>query len=113
MIPTHTGSDPVETVKMLYNNPKLRLCAKKGHDTWVLDADIEGFFDNIEHESILDATRNNSLIEGWLKAGFVESKKGYNRTEIGTPQGGVISPLLANIGLHGLETYIRKLNPIA
>ncbi len=82
---------------------------------------VEGFFDNIEHESILAATRYNSLIEGWLKAGFVEptplvpllggGRGGYNPTEIGTPQGGVISPLLANIGLHGLETYIRKLNP--
>jgi len=50
------------------------------------------------------------LIEGWLKAGFVFDGK-FNATEIGTPQGGVISPLLANIGLHGLETYIKSTNP--
>ena len=50
------------------------------------------------------------LIKGWLKAGFVFQGK-LNPTEQGTPQGGVISPLLANIGLHGLETYIKATNP--
>ncbi|MEG3959653.1 group II intron maturase-specific domain-containing protein [Microcoleus sp. herbarium2] len=49
------------------------------------------------------------LIEGWLKAGFVLKGK-LNPTETSTPQGGVISPLLANIGLHGLETYIKSIN---
>ena len=50
------------------------------------------------------------LIKGWLKAGFVFQGK-FNPTEQGTPQGGVISPLLANIGLHGLEDYIKATNP--
>jgi len=50
------------------------------------------------------------LIKGWLKAGFVFQGK-FNPTEQGTPQGGVISPLLANIGLHGLENYIKATNP--
>ncbi len=81
------------------------------NDKWVLDADIKGFFDNIDHKSIQSAIREDSLIDGWLKAGFVESKKGYSPTERGTPQGGVISPILANIGLHGLEEYITKCNP--
>ena len=76
-------------------------------DKWVLDADIKGFFDNIDHETILNAIRGNILIKEWLKAGLVESKKGYSPTNKGTPQGGVISPLLANIGLHGLEEYIN------
>ena len=49
------------------------------------------------------------LIREWLKAGFVFDGK-FNPTETGTPQGGVISPLLANIGLHGLETYIKSTN---
>jgi len=48
-------------------------------DKWVLDADIKGFFDNINHESILTATRGDTLIKGWLKAGFVEQKKGYTQ----------------------------------
>jgi RNA-directed DNA polymerase len=50
------------------------------------------------------------LIKGWLKAGFVFQGK-INPTEQGTPQGGVISPLLANIGMHGLETFIKATNP--
>ena len=50
------------------------------------------------------------LIKEWLKAGFVFQGK-FNPTEQGTPQGGVISPLLANIGLHGLEDYIKATNP--
>jgi len=53
---------------------------------------------------------NRDLITGWLKAGFIFEGK-YNPTEMGTPQGGVISPLLANIGLHGLENFIKSTNP--
>ncbi|NJQ97017.1 MAG: group II intron reverse transcriptase/maturase [Hydrococcus sp. CSU_1_8] len=86
---------------------------RKGRDTWVLEADIQGFFDNIAHESILKQLGffpQRNLIKGWLKAGFISEGK-YNPTETGTPQGGVCSPLLANIGLHGLETYIKSTNP--
>jgi RNA-directed DNA polymerase len=86
---------------------------RSGGDRWVLEADIKGFFDNIAHESILNRVSNfpkRELIKGWLKAGFVFQGK-INPTEQGTPQGGVISPLLANIGLHGLETYIKTTNP--
>ncbi|MEW5860140.1 MAG: group II intron reverse transcriptase/maturase [Cyanobacteriota bacterium] len=89
----------------------LRLCS--GRDTWVLEADIKGFFDNIAHESILTMMDNfpkRKLIKGWLKAGFVFQGR-LEPTEQGTPQGGVISPLLANIGLHGLETYLKATNP--
>ena len=85
----------------------------QGRDTWVLEADIKGFFDNIAHESILSLVSNfpkRELIKGWLKAGFVFQGK-LNSTEQGTPQGGVISPILANIGLHGLETFIKTTNP--
>lgn len=84
-----------------------------GRHTWVLEADIQGFFDNIAHESILDMISNfpqRNLIKEWLKAGFIFEGK-YNPTETGTPQGGVISPLLANIGLHGLENSIKFTNP--
>jgi RNA-directed DNA polymerase len=79
---------------------------------WVLEADITGFFDNIAHESILTMMGNfpnRELIKGWLKAGFVFQGK-FEPTEQGTPQGGVISPLLANIGLHGLEKFIKTIN---
>lgn len=86
---------------------------RSGGHKWVLEADIKGFFDNIAHESILNMMGNfpkRELIKGWLKAGFVFQGK-ISPTEQGTPQGGVISPLLANIGLHGLETYIKTTNP--
>lgn len=79
---------------------------------FVLEADIQGFFDNIAHESILNMISNfpkRNLIEGWLKAGFMSEGK-IHPTDRGTPQGGTISPLLANIGLHGLETYIKSTN---
>ncbi len=88
----------------------IRLCG--GKDTVVLEADIRGFFDNIAHESILNLIGNfpqRKLIERWLKAGFVFKGK-INPTNAGTPQGGVCSPLLANIGLHGLETFIKSTN---
>ncbi len=86
---------------------------KGDRDTWVLEADIQGFFDNIAHESILKQLGNfpkKNLIKGWLKAGFIFEGK-YNPTKAGTPQGGVCSPILANIGLHGLETFIKATNP--
>lgn len=89
------------------------LRVKGDRDTWVLEADIQGFFDNIAHESILKHLGNfprRNLIKGWLKAGFI-FEGNYKPTETGTPQGGVCSPLLANIGLHGLETFIKSTNP--
>ena len=73
---------------------------------WVLDADIEGAFDDIDHEKLLEiigAFPARELIRQWLKAGYMEEEGTLHGTETGTPQGGVISPLLANIALHGLE----------
>jgi RNA-directed DNA polymerase len=72
---------------------------------WVLDADIKGAFDNISHDYLLaqlDGFPQKELIRQWLKAGYMETGS-YHPTEAGTPQGGVISPLLANIALHGME----------
>lgn len=75
---------------------------------WVLDADIEGAFDNISHEKLLEVIGDfpaRELIRQWLKAGYMEEGT-RQETESGTPQGGVISPLLANIALHGMEDAI-------
>jgi RNA-directed DNA polymerase len=72
---------------------------------WVVDADIKGAFDNIEHEYLLNTIGDvpgRALIKAWLKAGYVEHRS-WHPTDAGTPQGGVISPLLANIALHGME----------
>lgn len=73
--------------------------------TWVLDADIKGCFNNIAHGPLLDKLSQfpaQALIGRWLKAGYFEKDK-YFDTLLGTPQGGIISPLLANIALHGME----------
>jgi RNA-directed DNA polymerase len=75
---------------------------------WVLDADIKGAFDNISHDHLQEAiglVPGRELIHQWLKAGHVEQEM-FHETEHGTPQGGVISPLLANIALHGMEDAI-------
>ena len=72
---------------------------------WVVDADIEGAFDNIDHEHLLKTiglAPGRELVRRWLKAGYVD-RGVFHPTDAGTPQGGVISPLLANIALHGLE----------
>ncbi|MEM8780173.1 MAG: group II intron reverse transcriptase/maturase [Cyanobacteria bacterium P01_G01_bin.49] len=84
---------------------------KQGRDTWVLDADIKGFFDNISHQSVMeliDSHPSRNQIKQWLEAGYME-KGQHHQTSTGTPQGGVISPLLANIGLHGLEEVVKSI----
>src|SRR5215472_477348 len=78
----------------------------KSKRVWILDADLAGAFDKISHEHLLAAIGGfpaKGMIAGWLKAGIFEAGKGFAPTGEGTPQGGVISPLLLNIALHGLE----------
>ena len=73
---------------------------------WVLDADLAGAFDRIAHEHILTMIGSfpaRGMIWQWLRAGVVENGR-LHRTEEGTPQGGVVSPVLLNIALHGMET---------
>ena len=75
---------------------------------WVLDADIEGAFDNIDHDFLLRTiglAPGRALIHQWLKAGVLVDGV-FQETPRGTPQGGVISPLLANIALHGMEVAL-------
>jgi len=72
---------------------------------WVLDADLAAAFDRIDHSHLLAALGRfpaRGLIERWLKAGVVEKGR-FAPTEEGTPQGGVVSPLLLNVALHGME----------
>jgi group II intron reverse transcriptase/maturase len=74
---------------------------------WALDADLAAAFDKIDHTRLLDALGSfpaRDMIRRWLTAGVFEEGKGFAPTEEGTPQGGVISPLLLNVALHGLET---------
>jgi RNA-directed DNA polymerase len=74
----------------------------------VVDADIKGAFDNLCQGFILKALGDvpgKALIKQWLKAGYLEDGK-HHDTPTGTPQGGVISPLLLNIALHGMEAAL-------
>ena len=78
---------------------------------YVLDADIAKCFDRINHRALLDKLglyHGKKLIKKWLKAGVIDDEQFQERTE-GTPQGGVISPLLANTALHGMEQAIKEL----
>jgi RNA-directed DNA polymerase len=81
---------------------------------YVLDADIAKCFDNINHQALLNKLGTfptlQRVIKNWLKAGVMDGDTLF-ATEAGTPQGGVISPLLANIALHGFEQAIREAFP--
>jgi RNA-directed DNA polymerase len=82
---------------------------------WVVDADIKGYFDSIPHQQLMEKIgkkisdgRVLKLIESYLKAGVMETGKGWEATPEGTPQGGVISPLLANIYLDELDWELAR-----
>nr|WP_274599932.1 group II intron reverse transcriptase/maturase [Chromatium okenii] len=75
---------------------------------WVLEADITGCFDNISHEWLVNnIPMDKEILRKWLKAGYME-KQSLFPTEAGTPQGGIISPTLANMALDGLEAAVLK-----
>lgn len=99
-----------DAIGQIFN--KLSNNARNSNHRWVLDADIKGCFDNLAHKSILKrikAVPRRDLIDGWMKAGYVFEGI-HNPTETGTPQGGIVSPLLSNIGLHGLEELAKSIN---
>lgn len=84
------------------------LCRPNKRKSWVVDADIQGCFDQINHDFLMQAMGSfpaRELIRQWLKAGYVEHQQ-WHPTDAGTPQGGVISPLLMNIALHGMEAAL-------
>lgn len=81
---------------------------------WFIEGDIKGCFDNIDHEILIGILQRKikdskliNLIRQFLKAGYVENWK-YNRTYSGTPQGGILSPILANIYLHELDNMVKE-----
>lgn len=82
--------------------------AKKAAPPWVLEADIKGCFDNISHEwMVAHIPTDKAILEKWLKAGFVWKNRLFP-TEAGTPQGGIISPTLANMTLDGMEERLAQ-----
>lgn len=75
---------------------------------WILDADIKACFDQISHEWLLEnIPMYKKILKAWLKAGYMQNGELFP-TDEGTPQGGIISPIIANMTLDGLEAAIRK-----
>ena len=96
--PGRSCHDAIQCIFVSAKGRRARRC-------WALDADLTTAFDRIDHAHVLaqlDGFPAKGLIEGWLRAGVIENGR-YVATEEGTPQGGVISPLLLNIALHGME----------
>jgi RNA-directed DNA polymerase len=94
------GRSQHDAIAKIYN-----LARPNKRKRWVVDADIKGAFDHIDHACLLDAigaVPGRGLIAQWLKAGYIDQGV-FHDTLAGTGQGAVISPLLANVALHGLE----------
>ncbi len=86
------------------------LCRKDSPE-WILEGDISGCFDNISHQWLLDnITMDKSILKQFLKAGYVFERRLFP-TEAGTPQGGIISPILANFALDGIEKILLDKYP--
>lgn len=80
-----------------------RLLCQKGSSPWILDADIKGCFDNLSHAYLEEQIPTfKPIIRRWLKAGVIEAGQ-FQPTPTGSPQGGLVSPVLSNIALDGLE----------
>jgi RNA-directed DNA polymerase len=101
------GRSPHDAIEAIFNHIRLK-------PKYVLDADLEKCFDTIDHQALLSKLSAiapiTNLVRGWLKAGIVD--RGQTRfPHSGVPQGGVASPLLMNIALHGFEQELRAAYP--
>ncbi|MER6503588.1 group II intron reverse transcriptase/maturase [Streptomyces sp. NPDC001455] len=91
-----------DAIGVIYNT----LNGKNPQRVWILDADLAAAFDRIDHNRLLAQLGTfpaRGMVRQWLKAGVVERGR-FTTTDEGTPQGGVISPVLLNVALHGMET---------
>ena len=90
-----------DAIQAIFNT----VSGKNAHRVWILDADLTAAFDRIDHARLLQSLGGfpaREHVAGWLRAGVVEGGR-FTATEQGTPQGGVASPLLLNVALHGME----------
>jgi len=84
------------------------LLARSNSAQWVLEGDIQSCFDEISHEWLLShIPMDRAILKKWLEAGFIE-RESFCLTTTGTPQGGIISPVLMNLTLDGLESWLAK-----
>jgi RNA-directed DNA polymerase len=78
------------------------------HTQWILEGDIKACFDQISHDWLFaNVPMDRTILQKWLKSGYMDKHVLHETTE-GTPQGGIISPALANYALDGLERLLRK-----
>lgn len=92
-----------DAIKQCYN-----CLAKRRSARWILEADIQACFDRIDHQWMLNnILMDKKILKSWLNARYVDKGKLYP-TKAGTPQGAVISPVLANMALDGLESAIKS-----
>jgi RNA-directed DNA polymerase len=84
--------------------------AKRRSASWILEGDIRACFDEIRHDWLLNnIPMDRELLQKWLKAGYIEKGK-LHPTKAGTPQGGIVSPILANMTLDGMEAITSRLS---
>jgi RNA-directed DNA polymerase len=87
------------------------ILSRRSGPEWIFDADIESCFDTISHDWLLaNIPMDKAILQAWLKAGYLEDR-GFHYTREGTPQGGIISPTLANMTLDGLEAVAQGAVP--
>ena len=85
--------------------------SQKQSAQWILEGDIRGCFDNISHDWLIkNIPMDKHILKQWLNAGYIEGST-FHKTTAGTPQGGIISPVLANMALDGLEALVDSLLP--
>jgi len=104
--PGRSAHDAIEAIRLSIEDKGRKTRDMERKDHWIFESDIEKCFDRINHEYLLNKLqtfpRMRRIIKGWLKAGCLQEERLFP-TEEGTPQGGAVSPLLANIALHGIE----------
>ena len=84
------------------------LLSRQDSPQWIMEGDIKGFFDNINHEWLCrNVPMDKTVLRKWLRTGVIDRGQ-FTATEAGTPQGGIISPCLANATLNGLETQLKR-----
>lgn len=102
--PSSYGFRPKRSVQDAIVNLFTKLSSRSTRQ-WIFEGDFRGCFDNLNHQYIVECLAGfpaKETIYKWLKAGYVDNNS-FNNTDSGTPQGEIVSPLLANIALHGME----------
>ncbi len=93
---------------------EVRLLTSKGYE-WIIEGDIKACFDEISHPAVMDRVRKRvgdkrvlDLVKAFLKAGILDEEHVLRRTDAGTPQGSILSPLLSNVALSVLDEYVAR-----